>query len=527
MAARATMALVLHGHLPYAEIGAESDRLGERWLLEALWECYLPLEAMLERLAADAVTAPITLSISPPLAAMLRHPRLARRLDEHLEALSEVNARARRRVAADPALEAVGASYAKRLCWTIERWHALDGDLLGALGRHRAAGRLELMSSSVTHAYLPGLGIEPEAVRAQLRLGLRYFERLSGHRPIGLWLPECAYDERVGAELARARVGYTVLDGHGVDRALPRPPAGTRQPVLGPAGVAYFGRDQAASHQVWSRAHGYPGDPVYREFYRDVGYELSEDELAGLGARLMTGLKYYRITGAGAHKQPYVPEEALRRSEEHAAHFVGSCTNRLDRAAESIDAPILVAAYDAELFGHWWFEGPSFLERVLRLLGHHPTVRPTTLGGYLAEHPSCAVAEPSSSSWGEGGYGQVWLGPPTARLWRQVHATHRQVRAAVQQHRDAVGLRGLALDQAIRESLLLQSSDWPFMLHGGQLAGFASAQLAAHFARAERLVQIVLAAEIGDEQERFLRELCGKGGLLGELAGEQLRDCFD
>jgi 1,4-alpha-glucan branching enzyme len=526
MATHAAVALVLHGHLPYATPGSADDRLGERWLLEALWECYLPLEAMLARLGADGVPAALTLSISPPLGSMLRHPRLPARMAEHLAALGEVNAQAARRFAGEPALGAVAASYAERLRWTTERWLALGGDLLGALERHRRAGRLELLASSVTHAYLPGFAPEPDAMRTQLALGLRSFERLCGHRPLGLWLPECAYDAEVGRALASAAVGYTVIDAHGIERARPRPAEGTRRPVLGPGGVGYFGRDQTASHQVWSRARGYPGDPVYREFYRDLGYELGDGALAGLGAGLMTGLKYYRITGPGPHKEPYVTEPAAERSREHADHFVETCARRLGRAAQSIAAPLMVAAYDAELFGHWWFEGPSFLERVLRRLGAHPELRAVTLGQYLEAEPRCALCEPASSTWGEGGYADVWLGPRASSLWRHVHEMHRRIAAAVRTQRHATGARGLALDQAIRESLLLQASDWPFMLHGGELADFARSRVRTHFTRAERWLEIVHAATWNAEQQRALGELASNDGFLHELAGAELRDAY-
>ena len=526
MATHAAVALVLHGHLPYATVGSADDRLGERWLLEALWECYLPLEAMLARLGAEGVPAALTLSISPPLGSMLRHPRLPARMADHLAALGEVNARAARRLAAEPALATVTASYAERLRRTSERWRDLGGDLLGALAQHRQAGRLELLASSVTHAYLPGFAPEPGAMRTQLELGLLSFERLCGHRPLGLWLPECAYDAEVGRALGCSGVGYTVVDAHGIERARPRPAEGTRRPVLGQGGVAYFGRDQAASHQVWSRARGYPGDAVYREFYRDLGYELDDASLAGLGAGLMTGLKYYRITGPGPHKEPYLAEPATKRAREHAEHFVEGCARRLGLAAQSIAAPLMVAAYDAELFGHWWFEGPSFLEQVLRRLAAHPELRAVTLGQYLTDHPSCALCEPASSTWGEGGYANVWLGPRAASLWRHVHEMHRKVATAVRSQRHATGARGLALDQAIRESLLLQASDWPFMLHGGQLADFARARVRGHYARAERWLEIVHAATWNGEQERALGELATAGGFLHELAGAELRDAY-
>ena len=448
------VALVLHAHLPWVRHPEHERPIEERWLHEAIWESYLPLLEVLDRLAHDGVRVGLTVSISPPLAAMLADDLLRARFSDHLGRLERLAAALAEGSSLEPRARAVMPFYQRRLGEVHAVWDRIHGDVVAALRAHEQAGRVELMTSTATHAYLPGLLAAPSSIRAQLRLGLRGFTAITGARPRGLWLPECAFDPRLDPDLCAAGVRYTILDAHGLDLARPRPPAGVLAPVLGPSGVAYFARDPDAARDVWSRQIGYPGDPWYREFYRDVGFDLPEDALHGElgphGTRLMTGLKPYRITGRGGEKQPYDPVAALGRAREHARHFVAKREAIARSAAGHVAAPLLVAPFDAELFGHWWFEGPAFLEHALRELDASARaggVASITLGDYLERFPDLPVAEPAPSSWGEGGFGEVWAGPEAARLWRHVHHTEGAVRAAVEQRRHAGGIAGRALDQ--------------------------------------------------------------------------------
>ncbi len=538
------VALVLHAHLPWVRHPEHERPLEERWLHEALWECYLPLLDVLDRLARDGVRTGLTLSVSPPLAAMLADDLLRERFSRHLAGLERLAAAIASGTSLEPRARAVMPFYQRRLAAAHATWDRVRGDVVGALLAHERDGQIELMTSTATHAYLPGLLASPASIRAQLRLGLRGFEAITvrdggypqtpGSRPRGLWLPECAYDPRLGPDLAAAGVRYTVLDAHGLDLARPRPPSGVFAPVLGPTGVAFFARDPAAARDVWSREVGYPGDPWYREFYRDVGFDLPEAELAGElgphGTRLMTGLKPYRITGPGGDKEPYDPDAALGRAREHARHFVATREAVARGVAGRVAAPILVAPFDAELFGHWWFEGPIFLEHALRALDASARaggVASTTLGGYLERFPDLPLAEPAPSSWGEGGFGQVWAGPEAARLWRHVHHAERAVRAAVDRRRHADGLAGAALDQSIRELLLLEASDWAFMMRRGEMTPYAEARVRAHAHRATRLAGIALAGHATPEDAAFVEGVVDHDRFLSVLQGERIRDAFD
>jgi len=520
------VALVLHAHLPWAA-DAPADRIARRWLLGALWESYLPLLEVLDRLAAEGIAAGLSLSISPPLAAMLKQRGLTDELNQHLRTVATLNSRQAAGRPDDPLAQIV-ALYEDRIEHTLSTWKAIDGDLLSALDEHRLAGRVDLLTSSATHALLPGHAHHASAVRAQLRIGRRAFARHTGHLPVGLWLPECAYDERLAPLLAQEGVGYTVVDGHGLELGRPRPAAGAATPVLCPEGVAFFGRDRSVSRQVWSRAMGYPGDPAYRDFYRDVGLDLPDSALVGLGAGTMTGLKYYRITGRGRHKLPYDPAAAAARIDQHADHFVAACAARLASIRHGGSPPVVVAAYDAELFGHWWFEGPAFVEGVLRRLASSAELEPITLAQYLARHPRCPVVQPAGSTWGEGGHGRAWMGPEAAPLWRHMHRAHQEVTAAVRRHRHATGPAGASLDQAIRELLLLQSSDWAFMIRGGDVAAYGHERFERHRANVYRQLQILAtsAMEIAEDAS-CSQAIPAADDFLRELSADELRNSFD
>jgi len=527
------LAVVLHAHLPFVRHPEHERHLEERWFYEALIECYLPLLDAFDRLAADGVPFALTMSVTPPLAAMLKDTLLCARFEQHLTRLDALVAHETARVAGDPDFEPVVAYYREELARVRGTWERHHGDVLGGLVAHWNAGRIELLTCSATHCYLPGLLSAREGIRPQLELGMRGFESLAGRAPLGMWLPECAFHPDLDADIAAAGVRFTLVDSHGVTDARPRPPHGVHAPICSPAGVAFFARDAESSRQVWSRDEGYPGDPLYRDFYRDIGFDLPESELLGevgpFGSRLMTGLKYYRITGPGDHKEAYRPAVARERSWEHAGNFVFNRTEQVKFLSASMSVPpIIVAPYDAELYGHWWYEGPQFLEALFRQLpAAGGILEATTLGGYLDRHPDLVVATPSASSWGAGGYGAVWVGHEAGWSWRHVHHATRYVSWLVSRHRRAEGTPGLALDQAIRELLLLQSSDWNFIIKTGTSTRYAEARIRTHTHRLRHLGHLLESGVFTAEDDRWLEEVRTTDTFLAAMAGDELRRPFD
>ena len=448
--------IVLHAHLPYVCSSApfSTEAL---WLNEAMWECYLPLLAMLDRLRNDGVACHITVSLSPTLLSMWNDPQLRDDYANYCAALLALCDAERRRAPHRGAAIDGLSSRIERGQWPQEageleaRWTALSTD----------AG-VELMTTSASHAYLPALGSVAGAVEAQLAIGRAAFASQIGADSTSMWLPECAFDEAVGDALHQSGVQCTVLDAHGTNGA-------SRQKNRD---VLYLPRDAATSRQVWARRGGFPGDAAYREFHCDVSFERTQSELQPFTRGRMSGVKLWAISG-----DVYDPDRADERAHQHARQFVRSLEQRATQ--EPFECP-LVAAYDAELFGHWWFEGVTFLEEALRRIAESEQVELITLGEARARVKVGQSAIPTASSWGAGGYGAAWVGPRCAHLWRHIHNGQQRVRLAP--------LRDERRADAIREQLLLESSDWLFMLSGGDGASYARHRCAEHVRNIGRIV---------------------------------------
>ncbi|MFN6338896.1 MAG: glycoside hydrolase family 57 protein [Cyanobacteriota bacterium] len=487
--AAGALALVLHAHLPYVRSG-EPGSLEEDWYFQALQECYLPLLRVLEASRADLAQCPrLTLGLSPTLLSLLSDGPLNRGFLPWLmvrrELLSEAPAELR-----EPA-EALAAELE-----TVARdWTACDGQLLARFRQLRQAGVLDLITCAATHGYLPLLRDSPEAVRAQLLTAVREHQRLLGERPLGIWLPECAYYEGLDQQLMACGLRYSLLDGHGLLHAQPRPRYGVYAPICSPAGVAFFGRDSASTLPVWSASQGYPGDGAYREFHRDLGWDLPEERLRALGVhtRRPLGLKLFRVTAQGTpleRKEPYGPAQAQARLREHAAAYLASRVEQLHGLTSAIERPpLLVAPFDAELFGHWWFEGPSFLGELFRQ-GPEAELRFTHLREVLSQELPLQVCQPSPSSWGQGGYHDYWLNDTNSWV---VAEWQRASRAMVRRVNRGVGSNEQRdwLSQAARELLLAQSSDWSFILRAGTTTELARERIHRHLDRFWRLMDAI------------------------------------
>lgn len=527
------LAIVLHAHLPFVRHPEHARHLEERWFYEALIECYLPLLDVFDRLHEERVPFAITMSLTPPLAAMMKDPLLCRRFEDHITRLEALSEAEMKRLWGNEEFAPLATFYREELARVRAVWERHHRDVVGALVGHWDAGNLELITCSATHCYLPGMLPAREGIRPQLELGVTAFESFTGRKPLGMWLPECAYHPEIDQDLAKAGIRYTILDTHGLTKARPQPPFGEHAPIVSPSGVAFFARDQESSRSVWSREEGYPGNVYYRDFYRDIGFDLPEEhlygEVVGDGNRLMTGIKYHRITGKSEHKSPYIPSVARERAWVDAGDFVQNRRKQLAWLAQEMPGtrPIVVSPYDAELFGHWWFEGPMFLEAVFRRMAEaEGEVDAITLRRYLDDSPVMVTATPAASSWGDGGYGGVWVGQEAAWTWRHVHHATRRVGKLARQYKDAQGPVGEALDQAIRELLLLQSSDWNFILKTGTAMGYALARIRAHSARLRRLSDMVEKQHVNEDDQTWLRDVCARDNFLSHLEGSTLRAPF-
>jgi 1,4-alpha-glucan branching enzyme len=532
---------VLHSHLPYTRQAGRWPH-GEEWLHEAAAETYVPLLDALNRLKDEGVPARLTLSLTPILLEQLADPDVRTNFRSYLD--QKISA------ASDdiPRFEAANDLHMKYLATFYRDWYtsiqdrflnAYAGNLVPAFRRLQDAGMIEVVTSGATHGYLP-LFDRDESINLQLKTAIAAHRRHLGRAPRAIWLPECAYRpgyitedgrERPGIEnfLAANKLGLFFAETHMIEGG--RPVGVAAGEAIGPYGsitrrylvpfsdiapaqpattfeayyagrpdVAVIGRNNRTGLQVWSAEWGYPGDFDYREFHKKDG---------------ISGMQYWRVSGAGvdlADKDAYHPDWAAGRVDSHSAHFASLVTDLLRGYHDSHGrGGIISANYDTELLGHWWFEGVSWLEAVLRRLATSDEVELTTGSTYIDAHPPETVLYLPEGSWGAGGTHFVWDNADTHWMWPIIHAAEGKMLEVCRAEPEAQGSRKGVLDQAARELLLLQSSDWPFLVSTGQAREYAVQRFRQHVDRFDALLDshnggeggVELAAELWERDKVF------------------------
>jgi 1,4-alpha-glucan branching enzyme len=515
------LALVLHAHLPFVRHPEAPSYMEEEWLFEAITETYVPVLLAFERLVRDNVDFRITFSASPTLLSMLTDDLLKERYALKIDKLVELAEREVDRTHNDGRFHGLAQMYRDRFLRIRDFWRRHDGNLVQALRVLQDAGKVEVITCTATHPFIPLLDRNWAAIRAQVHVAADLYERLFGRRTQGIWLGECGYVPGLDELLREEGIRYFFVDTHGVLFADRRPVYGVHAPIYCPTGVAAFGRDVQSSRQVWSSKEGYPGDPDYRDFYRDIGFDLPIDQVRPYihpdGIRTFTGIKYHAIThGALQNKSPYVPHVAWQRANEHAHHFLEQREQQVRALRPQMDRPpIIVSPYDAELFGHWWYEGPIFLEMLLRKIhADQGTVAPITPSAYLHAHPTNQVATPVMSSWGAGGYGEYWCNQANAWVYRHLHKMAERMVELARKFPNATDLERRALNQAARELMLAQASDWAFIMKSGTTVSYATQRTNDHINRFHKLYQNLMD---GDIDEAFLSEVERRDNLFPDL----------
>jgi 1,4-alpha-glucan branching enzyme len=522
---RPTMDFVFafHSHLPYVLNHGRWPH-GSDWICEAALDTYLPLLETLQGLARDRVPAPVTIGFTPVLANQLTSPTFVAEMEAFLtQRLTACDdAPASLSTTGDGALLPIVGFWRERLVRLREVFRGAGGDLIQAFRALEAAGRLEIIGSAATHGFLPLLARD-ESIRLQLAVGVQEHRRLFGRTPAGCWLPECAYRPRgpwapwptapragirrgIEEHLGDAGFRYFFVDAHLAAAGRPLGLSGNpfRDPgahlpnapdsSAAPGGSAYrayrvghtkgragdgaivaYVRDPRASMQVWSRFEGYPGDEWYLEFHK---------------MRWPGGLKLWRVSAPGSDlgaKHAYRPDAAANRAREHAEHFADLLTTI---AAEHDTArdDVIVAPFDTELFGHWWFEGPDFVAAAYRALARwHDGLRPVTGTGHLADRPPKSVIRLPPGSWGANGDFSMWLSPQTAWTWERLWPLEEAFWDVAAEALAKPGSQPI-LAQAARELLLAQSSDWQFIISTGAAADYAERRFREHCEAAEALI---------------------------------------
>ncbi len=524
-----TLCLVLHSHIPYV-LGHGRWPHGVDWLHEAVAETYLPLLRACDELLADGITPQLTVSVTPVLAEQLTDHRYPEEFATYLAVKREAAAADETsfRRTGYPRRAALAAQWGRFYAQATSDFQERHGEnVVSGFRQLQNRGAIEIITSGATHGYLPLLGSQASA-EAQIRQGVKAYTRHFGREPRGIWLPECAYrprgpwtspvdpthiePSRAGVEemLADSGLRYFIADSHlvsggtplGLYRRFPEGPGVqfTDQHAFAPrdatvhaayevgtagasserAPVAVVARDPATAVMVWSAEVGYPGDGAYLEFHKK---------------HHPGGLRYWGVTSRNVdlgEKEPYDPVLAASRVREHAEQFVAMVKDTLaQHHAETGTPGLLLAPFDSELFGHWWFEGPQFLQQVIRLLHGDPDVKLSTVSDYLEAQGTAGTLQLPEGSWGAGGHHSVWLNESTQWTWRHIHAAEErlaELAREVLQHGDPVLER--VVRQAARELMLLQASDWQFLITTWSARDYAEMRVAEHVEAFERLTAI-------------------------------------
>jgi len=481
---------VLHTHIPYVRKHGKWP-FGEEWIFEAISESYLPLLMEFERLKRKGIKFQLVIGITPILAEQLADDYMKAEFEKFMERkLNAMREDLKKFKDLKKAVEYM-LNYFEEV---FEYWKRIKGDIIGKFKQLQEEGYLEIITSAATHGYLPLLGRD-EAIEGQLLNGILTYEKHFGRKPRGIWLPECAYRPegfwlspssgeiswRKGLEkfLEKYNLKFFFVESHLIDegpasfgygKILPaKTPKSTLRPYfIKGTNIAVFARNRETGLQVWSADFGYPGDFWYREFHKKAE---------------KSGGQYWRVTGkyvSLGDKEPYVPEKALERVEEHAKHFVSLVRELLENyEKETGEKGIIVAPYDTELFGHWWFEGVRWLGRVLELMGEEG-IETTTISRFLESYERKYEIELPEGSWGMYGTHYTWWNPEVEWMWGHIYKAEDRMVALVSKYlrKDSFGDR--VLEQLGRELLLIESSDWPFLITTGQAKEYGRRRLLEH-----------------------------------------------
>ena len=488
--AKGYLALVLHAHLPFVRHPEHEAFLEENWLFEAITDTYVPLIKTFDGLIDDGVDFRITVSFSPTLLCMLQDELLISRYLRHLDKLTELATLEVKRTKDDERLNKLAVMYLERFKETRHIFTEKYGkDITRAFKKFQDLGKVEVITCCATHGFLPLMDFYEPAVKAQVKVAVDKYKEVFGTMPKGMWLPECAYHPGQDRILAECGIKYFFVETHGVLFGSPRPKYGVHSAYLCKSGAAVFARDMESSKAVWSSKEGYPGDYNYREYYRDVGFDLDYEYIKPYinecGTRVNVGIKYHRITGESDFKDLYERQAAMDAAASHAGNFMFNREKQVESLSCLMDrAPITVAPYDAELFGHWWFEGPEWLGFLMRKMHFdQDTVKTITPGEYLGLYDKFQVIEPSMSTWGYKGYNEVWLDGCNDWIYRHLHKISELMIEAARDYTDPTPLEKRLLNQMAREVLLAQSSDWAFIMKTGTFVEYAVNRTRDHVGR--------------------------------------------
>lgn len=481
------LGLILNAHLPYVRDLRYDRFLEEDWLFEAMNETYIPLLRAMEKIQEETYSFKFTISFSPTLCCMLNDDALCQRFIEYLELHIELGEKETIRCHNDSECLENAVMYLDALRDNLDYFEEeCHRNILAKFREFEKNGYLEIITTCATHAYLPVFKDFPTAVKAQIDTGINEHLNYFGKASEGFWLPECGYYPGLEDFLKNQGCSWFQIAGHSLMLGDKFPESGNYAPVYCPNGLLAFPRDYNLTSLVWDSVEGYPAEDTYREFYRDIGYDLPMEYIRKYihepEVRVFTGFKYWAITGNTDHKKIYNHERALQKVKEHAANFVYEIKKKGKIISPYLkDDPFYTVAFEAELFGHWWFEGIDWLVEVIKAISQESSIEMDTPSSFIKTHKDFEIMQPEFSSWGENGYSDVWVdNESNAWLFRHVFQALSRMEEIAIRNPDQSSLKRRYLNQCARESLLLMASDWPIIVHNKTSRSYALNRIFEH-----------------------------------------------
>ncbi|MHA1148679.1 MAG: 1,4-alpha-glucan branching protein domain-containing protein [Promethearchaeota archaeon] len=501
--------LVLHGHIPFCRKSGTWPA-GEEWLFEAMYETYIPMLNALRELKEGGIKTALTINITPILSEQLTDAYMKQRFTEYMEdkirrARSDIQ-----RFHANPKRKELAEFHLKNFESILNTfYHNYYGDIIGSFKWLEEEGMIELITCGATHGFLPLLEHD-SGIYSQIQIAVDSHIKHFGKHPKGIWLPECAYRpkeikdgklrESIDYWLNNSGIEYFFVDSHGIlDAELleERNNIGlnTKIGYNLETGVSVFGRNIKTSRQVWDAKIGYPGNQYYREFHK------KDHE---------SGLHYWRITGKKLGKEEkklYEVEKAEEVVISQAKHFIALLTEELQEFKQKYDKPgIIVSPYDFELYGHWWMEGINWLKEIFKLIYHHKEIKMITYSEYISQNKDkFSTIRMKKSSWGEGGDFRVWKNPEHGWIWPYINGSIRELENILAINPNLTNWGQRVLKQTARELLLMEGSDWPFLLYTKQAKEYANQRFHNHHQRFNKLIWA--AKDVNDRNRLSMREL--------------------
>ncbi|MHA1292759.1 MAG: glycoside hydrolase family 57 protein [Promethearchaeota archaeon] len=484
--------LVLHGHIPWCKKSGTWPA-GEEWLFEAMNETYIPMLNVLRELKDEGIKTAITINITPILAEQLADEYMNQRFTEYMEDLIKRAKSDIQRFENHKERKELAEFYLKKFEKVLDTfYHNYYRDILGTFKWLENEGMVELITCGATHGFLPLLESD-SGIFSQIQLAVDTHKKYFGKQPKGFWLPECAYRPRkykdgkiresIDYWLNNSGIEYFFVDSHGILNA----EILEQKNEIGlstlfcyklTTGVSVFGRNPSTSRQVWDAKIGYPGDEFYRDFYKKD---------------FKSGFHYWRITGKNTHKdqkQLYNINKAQESVKSHANHFISIVIAELEKFFENYNEKgIIVSPYDFELYGHWWMEGIDWLKNIFELINLNDKLEMTKFSDFLSLYKDkFSIIKMGESSWGEGGHFQVWKNPEHGWIWSYINSSIKDFENILEANSKPNSWELRILRQISRELLLMEGSDWPFLLYTKQAKEYANQRFHHHHQRFNKLL---------------------------------------